>query len=89
MKKKTKETVGQKLLAVIISEQLGISVDRAMKCHVLTSEIHPSWEALGENLLNRSVGEVKPTVARALSSNPIAPNASLRSRGRRRLPGGR
>jgi hypothetical protein len=83
MKKKTKETVGQKLLAVVISEQLGISMHRAMKSYVVaSSELHPSWETLGEDLLRQSIGRIQPTSALALPRKTI----SLRSR-RRRLSG--
>lgn len=50
------ETIGQRLLAAVISYQLGISVDRARKLYVAGREIDPSWEAVGAELLRNFSG---------------------------------
>ena len=47
-------TIGQRVLAALISHQLGISVDRALKLYVRNHDIDPSWEVVGEELLKRS-----------------------------------
>jgi hypothetical protein len=44
-------TIGQRVLAAVISHQLGIPTDRALKLYVQGREIHPSWEQVGETLL--------------------------------------
>jgi hypothetical protein len=49
-----KETIGQRVVAAVISHQLGISTERAMKLYVRKHKIHPSWEAVGEELLRNS-----------------------------------
>lgn len=49
-----KETIGQHIVAAVISHQLGISMDRALKFYVRGREIDPSWEAVGEELLSYS-----------------------------------
>ena len=49
-----KETIGQRILAAVISHQLGISVDRALKLYVRGREIDPSWETIGAELLRSS-----------------------------------
>lgn len=45
-------TIGQKILSAIISHQLGISADRALKLYVQGRELDPSWEQTGEMLLH-------------------------------------
>ena len=50
-----KETIGQRVMAAVISHQVGISPDRAMKLYVRKQKIHPSWEVVGEELLNKSL----------------------------------
>jgi hypothetical protein len=50
------ETIGQRILAAVISYQLGISVDRARKLYVAGREIDPSWEAVGAELLRNFSG---------------------------------
>ena len=54
------ETIGQKILATLISARLGISMDRAMKQYVAKTTVHPSWERLGEELLRKSAGGSVP-----------------------------
>ena len=49
-----KATIGQKVLAAVLSEQLGISVERAMKLYVIKKRIHPSWEKIGDALLRNT-----------------------------------
>jgi hypothetical protein len=49
-----KDTLGQRILAAVISHQLGISVERALKLYVRNHDIDPSWEAVGEELLKHS-----------------------------------
>ncbi len=46
-----KETIGQRILAAVLSHQLGISMDRALKLYVRGREIDPSWETIGAELL--------------------------------------
>jgi hypothetical protein len=46
-----KETIGQRVLAAVLSCQLGISTERAMKLYVRNRKIHSSWESVGELLL--------------------------------------
>ncbi len=49
-----KQTVGQKLVAIVLSRQLGISLRRTMKLCVVEQKIHPSWEKAGAELLKSS-----------------------------------
>jgi hypothetical protein len=50
MKEKIQITIGQKIRAAVLSDQMGISVDVAMKRYCL-GQIDPSWETIGEMLL--------------------------------------
>jgi hypothetical protein len=59
-----KETIGQRILAAVISHQLGISVDRALKVYVRNCDIDPSWEAVGEELLKHAGEPAAPKVGR-------------------------
>jgi len=45
-------TIGQRILAAVIAHQLDISTDRALKLYVRGRELDPSWEQVGEALLN-------------------------------------
>jgi hypothetical protein len=47
-------TIGQRVCAAVVSHQLGISMERALKLYVRGRRIHPSWEAVGEELLKLS-----------------------------------
>jgi hypothetical protein len=47
-------TIGQRVLAAVISHQLGIPTDRALKLYVQGLDIHLSWEQVGETLLRSS-----------------------------------
>lgn len=47
-------TIGQRVVAALISHQLGISVDRALKLYVRKHDIDPSWEVVGAELLKHS-----------------------------------
>lgn len=64
-------TIGQRILAAVLSHQLGISMDRALKLYARGREIHPSYEAVGEQLLKRAKlsdagrGEMNPRESRA------------------------
>jgi hypothetical protein len=70
-----KATIGQKILAALLSHQMGISTDRAMKLYVLKHEIHPSWETLGDELLRKSNGgSVPPSDFAAEDKKPELPN---------------
>jgi hypothetical protein len=62
-----KKTVGQQLLAAFISQQLGISRERAMKLYVRKHKIHPSWEALGVQLLGDSQSFARGSAAQKVS----------------------
>jgi hypothetical protein len=62
-----KKTVGQQLLAAFISQQLGISRERAMKLYVRKHKIHPSWEALGVQFLVDSQSFARGSAARKVS----------------------
>jgi hypothetical protein len=68
-----KETIGQCVLAAIISHQLGISMDRALKLYVRGRHVDPSWEVVGAELLKYShslVSGSKPA-ARKVSRKKI------------------
>jgi hypothetical protein len=60
-------TIGERIVAACIAHQLGISMDRALKIYARGSDIDPSWETIGEELLK------KP---RSSASGMAAPNAS-------------
>jgi hypothetical protein len=47
-------TIGQRILAAVLSHQLGISMDRALKLYVQGREIHPSYDAVGDELLKHA-----------------------------------
>ena len=51
--KKTEDTIGQRICATVLSHQLGISTERAMKLYVVGHKIAPEWETVGEALLGR------------------------------------
>ncbi|MGB2679146.1 MAG: hypothetical protein WAN12_18845 [Candidatus Acidiferrum sp.] len=50
-KTKQEDGLGQRLCATVLSHQLGISTERAMKLYVRGKEIAPEWEQLGKGLL--------------------------------------
>lgn len=50
-KEKHAPTIGQRLVAAVISHQSGIGMDQALKAHVLGLDINPSWEDIGQALL--------------------------------------
>ncbi|MGA2299886.1 MAG: hypothetical protein ABSG77_04225 [Candidatus Acidiferrum sp.] len=54
-KSKKQETIGQRILAAVLSYQLGISFERAMKLYVTGREIAPEWEEAGKALLKSAV----------------------------------
>ena len=47
-------TIGQRILAAVISHQLGISMDRASEVYVRDRSIDPSWEMVGIELLKQA-----------------------------------
>lgn len=49
-----KITIGQRVLAALLSHQLDISMDRALKLYVRGRNIHPSYEVVGEELLKQA-----------------------------------
>lgn len=49
-----KAKIGQRVLAAVISYQLDISMDRALKLYVRGQTIDPSWDAIGEEMLKHS-----------------------------------
>lgn len=51
-------TIGQRILAAVLSHQLGISMDRALKLYVRGRKIHPSYEAVGEELFKQACESV-------------------------------
>ena len=64
MKKATKKaTIGEKLCALILSEQLGITMDTALENYVRKVPLHPSWQDAGELLLRSKAGELAAAVA--------------------------
>jgi len=67
-----KETIGQRVLAAVLSHQLGISMDRAMKLYVRGRRVDPSWEAVGAELLTHS---------RSSASGPAALKVGRRDAG--------
>ena len=77
--KKTKEveTIGRRILAAVLSYQLGISFERAMKLYVAGREIAPEWEQAGEALLANAVESA------GVSGSSRPPLQIVRSRGRR------
>lgn len=48
-------TIGQRVLAAILSHQLGITMDRALKHYVRGRGIDPAWEDIGEKLLTAAL----------------------------------
>ncbi len=52
-------TVGQCVVAALLSYQLGITTDRAMKLYVRGRELPPSWEEIGKALLG-SIASAPP-----------------------------
>ena len=52
-------TIGQRIAAAVVADQLGITTDRAMKDYVRGRELPPSWEELGAALL-RSIASAPP-----------------------------
>ena len=52
-------TIGQRIVAAILSHQLGITADRAMKNYVRGRQLAPGWEEVGDALL-RSVASTPP-----------------------------
>lgn len=64
-----KPTIGQRILAALIGQQLGIASDRALKLYVCVPgrEIDPSWEELGQALL---CGDLKAAVPENLRPGP-------------------
>ena len=68
-KTKEKETLGQRICAAVVSHQMGISFERAMKLYVRGREIHASWEAAGKQLLGATG---RPEIPGSGSKEPIA-----------------
>lgn len=52
-------TIGQRIVAAVVAQQLGITAERALKDYVLGREIPASWEEIGEALL-RSIASAPP-----------------------------
>jgi hypothetical protein len=50
-----KETIGQRILAAVLSHQLGISMDSAFRLYVRRRQIDPSWEVVGAELLKHAL----------------------------------
>ena len=69
-----KGTIGERVLAAVISHQLGISMDRALKLYVHGRPVDSSWEAVGAELLKYSP---------ASGSEPAATSAMRRGKFRR------
>jgi hypothetical protein len=68
-----KTSIGERILAALIAHQLGISTDRALKVHVRTQQLHPSWEELGENLLaGRTPAAGEPRIGERLAAAVMA-----------------
>jgi hypothetical protein len=63
-----KTTFGQRILAVVLTEQLGLSPGRAMKLYVEGREIDPSWEQIAEMMLKNSLEDA--TVRGSLRLRP-------------------
>jgi hypothetical protein len=57
-------TIGQRVCAAVISHQLGISMERALKLYIRGRSIHPSWEEIGTALLNFSSAAVSDPAAK-------------------------
>ena len=70
-----KATIGQKIAAAVLSEQLGISSDRAMRLYVNKQNIHPSWEAVGEALLKNSLASAEGLTVPNAASKKGGPRA--------------
>jgi hypothetical protein len=68
-------TIGQRLLTAVISHQLGIGMDRAMKLYVRGQRIDPSWEAAGAELLKYSPASGSGPAASACGED-VAPSLS-------------
>jgi hypothetical protein len=75
-KSKEVETIGQRILAAVLSYQLGISMDRARKLYVTGRKIAPEWEQAGEALLANAVESA------GVSGSSRPPLQIVRSRGR-------
>jgi len=80
-KNKEVETIGQRICAAVLSCQLGISFERAMKLYVRGREIAPQWEEAGEALLKRapesasvpgSLRRLGPEIVRRKAGNKLA-----------------
>lgn len=68
------ETIGQRIFTAVVSYQLGISMERARKLYVTgpgAPPLHPSWEAIGAQLLETA----GPEVPAGGSVTPIAPES--------------
>jgi hypothetical protein len=68
-------SIGQRVCAAVISHQLGISMERALKLYILGCRIHPSWEEIGTALLNfssASGSEPAPEMENLLDPSTVA-----------------
>lgn len=64
------ETIGQKVLAAVVSHQLGICMDRSMKLYVRGRHIDPSWGVVGAELVKYSlISGSKPSAIRVPRKN--------------------
>jgi len=57
-KSKEEETIGQRILAAVLSYQLGISMKRARDLYIAGKEISPTWDAVGAQLLEVAGPEI-------------------------------
>lgn len=72
---KEKETIGQRICAAVLSYELGISMERAMALYVRNRDIHPSWEAVGEELLKHSPSSASGSGAMKVGRGDVRPLA--------------
>src|ERR1700722_13579609 len=63
-------TIGQRILAAVLAQQLGITTDRALKHYVQGRELDPSWDEAGEALLKSAVGSTSVPESFAPRSGP-------------------
>jgi hypothetical protein len=69
-----KENIGQRALAAVISHQLGISRDRALKIYVRGRHVDPSWEVVGMELLKYSLVSGSEPAALKVPRKNIGPS---------------
>jgi len=68
-------TIGQRILAAVISHQLGISVDCALNLYVRNHDIDPSWESVGAELLKHSGASASGPAAMKVGRRDVGPLA--------------